>query len=159
MALQTIITSGTPDNLKQAGVKINNNKSFLDSEIEAEKSNRAIATSECIKLNANTKLTGVILYGATHTDSNSTVTPNFNSGSPNFYYSNTGTLTINNPTDIQSGEIQEGFIVTKTNDIIWGNYFKFADDPMVAAGYYWFNYYVILDNSIAVVLVQQAEIV
>lgn len=159
MALQSIITSGSPDNLKQAGAKINNNKTFLNSKIESEKSNRAIATSDCIRLNSNTELTGTILYGATHIDSGISVTPNFNSGSPNFYYDNTGALTINNPTNIQSGEIQEGFIVTKTDDITWGSYFKFADDTMVAAGYYWFNYYLITDTSIAVILIQQEEIV
>ena len=159
MALTPIITSGSPDNLKQSGAKINNNKNFLDDKIEIEKTDRVTATEECIKLNTNTKLTGTILYGSTHTDANASVTPDFNSGSPNFYYTNTGTLTINNPINLQSGEIQNGFIVTKTSDIVWGIDFKFADDTMVAAGYYWFNYYVITDISIAVVLIQQVEIV
>lgn len=159
MALQTIVTSGSPDNLKQAGAKINNNKDFLDDKIETEKTDRVTATNDCIKLNSNTELTGVSLYGATHVDATTSLTPDFNSGSPNFYYTNTGAITINNPTNIQTGEIQEGFIVTKSSDITWGSYFKFADDTMVPAGYYWFNYYVITDTSIAVILIQQAEIV
>ena len=37
MALQSIVTSGSPDNLKQAGTKINNNKLFLDGKIEDER--------------------------------------------------------------------------------------------------------------------------
>lgn len=158
MPIQPIITSGSPDNLKEAGAKINNNKVYLDNKIETERYNRATATEDCINISTNTGLTGVITYGTTHVDANSSVTPDFNSGSPNFHYTNSVSLTINNPTNLQSGEIQEGFIITETENIIWGDKFKFADDPIIAAGYYWFNYYVITDTSIAVILVQEVEI-
>lgn len=159
MALQSIITTaGSADKLNVAGGKINTNKAYLDTTIDTETADREISLADTINLQENNYVSNPVLYQNTRIFSAATVTIDLNSGSPNFYLTHpkdSGTLTISNPSGLQAGESQEGYIVTKTSDITWGSKFALINPLVDTYNFLWFNYYVINENNIVVVLAQE----
>lgn len=138
--------------LKAASAIINSNDVFLNERIIQESDDRDAATQASIRLEGDTFTAIPMLYGDVHTNPTGL---DFNSGSPNFHYTTTGTVTIPNPTNMQADETQTGFIITQTASILWGTMYDTSYlYPTISFSYLWFNYVMLTEEKIAVALVE-----
>jgi len=139
--------------LRQYGIDTNTDYENLDNSIISESETRDDEVNDCIKLLGNNVIDIPVMYENTHVDS----PIDMNNGSPNFLYNETGFLNILNPVNIVAGETQEGFIITKTDNILWGDKYKVSyADILTGFDYLWFNYVVINADTVVISLVDVA---
>ena len=101
------------DTLRNTAIKINRNDANLLVNIQNESQYLDDALVDVAKTNVRNKFTGNIIYSNYSVLTGTTVTPSFTDTAPDFHITDTGDITLNNPSNIISGKNQKGLIISE----------------------------------------------
>lgn len=122
-----VLDDGLGDALKIGGDIVNFNDSLILQKIADEKINTDNDLEIVARTNLRNKFSGNIMFQDYQQISDAVANLTFVTGSPDFYLTNTGDITLNNPLDVVNNKIQRGIIVSVGQIMSVGAYWRYGN--------------------------------